>query len=726
VFGRAIEGIPQEESEYLEIVHPADRPWFTELSKQLNDQPRDYDCEYRVRRSDGTFVWLREIAEVVRDSSGEIVGMVGTDQDITDLKRGEEALRESEARLRSFMDHAPFIAYLKDSEGRFVLVNREFQRVEQRPEPDFLGKTAYDVVPRDEADAWTASDNIVLSKGDIVVRELSQSRLKDYSHTLNVKFPVRDATGRIIGIGGFSQDITERKRVELALRESESRLRRAQQQVRLAYWTWQLETEEYHWAPGAGLILGVADRDLPQTEAGYFACIHPEDRERMKRLYDKITNGQDAFNHEFRIQRPDGGIIWVREIGEVEHDASGRRVSVAGTIQDITSQRNLEEQLRQSQKMEAIGQLTGGIAHDFNNLLAVILGNLELVTEQIGDNKKLAKGIDNAVKASLRGADLTQRLLAFARRQALAPIPTDVNKLIASMRDLITRPLGPNVEFSTVLGKGIWPIEIDHAQLESAVLNMALNARDAMPDGGRLTIETTNTHVAEDADMLFGELRPGDYVLISVSDTGSGMNDEVKARAFDPFYTTKSLGKGTGLGLSMVYGFVKQSGGHIRIDSEVGVGTSMRIYLPRAQSVAAMPESESAAAAPKARGETIMVLEDEAEVATVAQRYLVRLGYKVILAEDAETAMAKLSTTPHIDLLLADIILGGKRDGRAVAKEAVARWPHLKIMFMSGYAPNGGPSDGTGDEPAVHISKPFRKSELARQLRRVLDRSSGR
>jgi nitrogen-specific signal transduction histidine kinase/CheY-like chemotaxis protein len=414
----------------------------------------------------------------------------------------------------------------------------------------------------------------------------------------------------------------------------------------------------------------------------------------------------------------------MREIGEIECDSSGRRVAVSGTIQDITEQHNLEEQLRQSQKMEAIGQLTGGIAHDFNNLLAVVLGNLELVTEQIGDNKKLAKGIDNAIRASLRGADLTQRLLAFARRQVLAPVKTDVNALIAGMRDLLTRPLGPTVEFSSLFANDTWPIEIDLSQLESALLNMALNARDAMPEGGRLTIATSNAHVAAGESGPGGELQPGDYVLISVADTGGGMSEEVKSRAFDPFYTTKSLGKGTGLGLSMVYGFVKQSGGHIIIDSEVGVGTTMRIYLPRAGDGGAAASAKAGVAVPRAQGETILVLEDEAEVATVAQRYLANLGYKVIVTADAESAMAKLASAPRVDLLLADVILGGKLDGRAVAKQAVARWPDLKVMFMSGYAPNGGSRDADGEPSAIHIAKPFQKADLARELRRVLDRDS--
>jgi signal transduction histidine kinase len=264
-------------------------------------------------------------------------------------------------------------------------------------------------------------------------------------------------------------------------------------------------------------------------------------------------------------------------------DADGRRVGVEGTMQDITDQRALEEQLRQSQKMESIGQLTGGIAHDFNNLMAVILGNLELLAEDLPGNAAAQQKIDTAIRSTLRGSDLTQRLLAFARQQSLAPKLTQIDDLMQSMRDLLLRPLGPSIEATFSLGGGLWPTEIDQAGLETSLLNLVINARDAMPDGGKLTIATSNVTI-EPGDVRQSEaLAPGDYVLIAVGDSGEGMSEEVRARAFDPFFTTKGIGKGTGLGLSMVYGFVKQSGGHIELISEIGRGTTVNIYLPAAK-----------------------------------------------------------------------------------------------------------------------------------------------
>jgi signal transduction histidine kinase len=314
---------------------------------------------------------------------------------------------------------------------------------------------------------------------------------------------------------------------------------------------------------------------------------HPDDLERVRQLYADVRASRDQYAVEYRLVRFDGGIVWVREIGEVLRDPEGRRIGVEGTLQDITDRRLLEEQLLQSRKMEAIGQLTGGIAHDFNNLLAVILGNLELLGEELAGNASARQKIAAALRSTLRGSDLTYRLLAYARRQPLAPKTTRVDELIRGMRDLLLRPLGPTIEAGFALDEGLWPTEIDQSQLETSLLNLVINARDAMPEGGKLVITAANVAIGRDGAQRHENLAPGDYVRIAVSDTGTGMSEAVRDRAFDPFFTTKGIGKGTGLGLSMVYGFVKQSGGHIEIDSAVGCGTTVNIYLPRAKAAAA-------------------------------------------------------------------------------------------------------------------------------------------
>jgi PAS domain S-box-containing protein len=533
--------------------------------------------------------WTHEVKFPIRNGAGEVTAVGGIAIDISDRKRAELGLRDSEARLRRAQQQAKLAywnwqldtdryAWAPGSGSILGMLESELPCTEavfyERLHPDDHARMRrnYEAVQAGR-DIYTAEYRIVRPSGQIIwVEETGEVE--------------RDAAGRRVSVAGIIQDVTQRKRAEQALRDSEARLRRAQEQARLAYWTWQFSTdrskEEFRWSSGSGPLLGVADEDMPATEGAAARVMHPDDLDRVRRLYAGVRNGVDRYGADYRVIRPDGETVWVREIGEAVRDSEGRRVGVEGTLQDITEQHALEEQLVQSQKMEAIGQLTGGIAHDFNNLLAVILGNLELLGEELPGDAGVRQKIDAALRSTLRGSDLTHRLLAYARRQPLAPQVTQVNELIRNMRELMLRPLGPTIDVAFALGEKLWSTEIDQAQLETSLLNLVINARDAMPDGGRLGIETGNVTVGADSARHDGNLAPGDYVCIAVSDSGSGMSEMVKARAFDPFFTTKGVGQGTGLGLSMVYGFVKQSGGHVELDSEVGCGTAVRIYLPRA------------------------------------------------------------------------------------------------------------------------------------------------
>jgi PAS domain S-box-containing protein len=523
----------------------------------------------------------------VRDSSGRIVAVGGITQDITERKQAERALRESEARLRSFMDNAPVLVAIKDLDRRFVMVNNRVEHAFGRPAQELIGRRTIELSQAEGARTVDALEREVIATGRTATAEVFFVDRRGAPWAFEVKFPIRDASGRMTAIGGVAMDISDRKKAQIALAESEARLRRAQQQARLAYWSWQFAgdgmAEEFRWSPGSGSLLGVPDDGMPMNTGESESVMHPDDLARVRRLYDEVRAGLDQYTVDYRAIRSDGQVVWMREIGETVRDADGRRIGVEGTMQDITEQHALEEKLVQSQKMEAIGQLTGGIAHDFNNLLAVILGNLELLGEEMSGHVGARQKIDAAVRSTLRGSDLTHRLLAYARRQPLAPKVTQVNELIRNMRDLVLRPLGPTIDVTFALGNRLWPTEIDQAQLETSLLNLVINARDAMPDGGRLVIETGNVTIGPDSARHDGNLAPGDYVSIAVGDSGIGMSETVRARAFDPFFTTKGVGKGTGLGLSMVYGFVKQSGGHIEIDSVIGSGTTVRIYLPRAK-----------------------------------------------------------------------------------------------------------------------------------------------
>ncbi len=382
--------------------------------------------------------------------------------------------------------------------------------------------------------------------------------------------------------------------------------------------------------------------------------------------------------------------------------------------------RDLAEQaLRQAQKMEAVGQLTGGVAHDFNNLLTIIIGNLGIAKRGVVE-ARAERALDNALTGAQRAAQLTQRLLAFSRRQPLNPHAIDINKLLTGMSDLLTRSLGETVQLETIGGAGVWNIEVDTSEMESTLLNLALNARDAMPEGGKLTIETSNAYLDEEYCRHHDGLTPGQYVLIAVTDNGSGMPPETVEKAFEPFFTTKEAGKGTGLGLSQVYGFMKQSGGHIKIYSEIGEGTTIKLYFPRHDGDDAIVAPDDDSVSHRGNGETILVVEDDDGVRQYASEILRDLNYQILEARDATTAMRLVDADKPFDLLLTDVVLPGK-NGRELATEIEKRRPGIKVIFMTGYSRNAIVHHGRLDRSTELITKPLIEGVLARKIRQVLD-----
>jgi len=444
---------------------------------------------------------------------------------------------------------------------------------------------------------------------------------------------------------------------------------------------------------------------------------------------------EGKFEAEGLRVRKDGSTFWANVVINPIRDRTGELIGYAKITRDITERRQAQEalqraqeQLAQAQKMEGIGQLTGGVAHDFNNLLTIIIGNLETIQRALTsgsplDADRLARSVDYAMRGAERAASLTQRLLAFSRRQPLDPKPVDVGRLVTGMSELLRRSLGEQIAIETVLAGGLWRVLIDANQLEVSILNLAVNARDAMPDGGKLTIETANTLLDETYAALQSEVVPGQYVVVSVTDTGSGMSREVQARAFEPFYTTKDIGQGTGLGLSQVYGFVKQSGGHVKIYSEPGMGTTVKLYLPRLMAddeAAAGPAAETYVPR-SARAETILVVEDDADVRAHSTGILRELGYTILEAPVASIGLQLLERHPEIRLLFTDVGLPGGMNGRQLADAARQMRPDLKVLFTTGYARNAIVHDGRLDLGVALITKPFTYSALAAKLSDMLD-----
>jgi PAS domain S-box-containing protein len=480
-----------------------------------------------------------------------------------------------------------------------------------------------------------------------------------------------------------------------------------------------------NWNPGAERIKGYSSAEIIGRHFRQFYT--PEDQTDdvpLKALATARRTGK--FETENWRVRKDGTRFWASVLINAIKDNNGELLGFAKITRDLTERRAADERARQAQKMEGIGQLTGGVAHDFNNLLTIIIGNVDTLHRALHsdavDIARLRRLAGNIMQGARRAESLTQRLLAFSRQQPLDPKPIDVGRLVTGMSDLLRRTLGEQVTVETVLSGGVWRALADPNQLELAILNLAVNARDAMPTGGKLTIETTNVHLDDQYAATQIEVIPGQYVLLAVTDTGTGMPEDVKARAFDPFFTTKEIGHGTGLGLSQVYGFVKQSRGHVRIYSEPGFGTTIKIYLPRV--VAQIEEIETPSVVAIARGssaETILVVEDDEGVRSYGCETLRELGYRVLEAGSGRAGLEMLAKHPEVRLLFTDIGLPGGMNGRQLAEEARRHKPNLRVLFTTAYARNAIIHDGRLDPGVALLSKPYTQSALASKVRDILD-----
>jgi PAS domain S-box-containing protein len=480
-----------------------------------------------------------------------------------------------------------------------------------------------------------------------------------------------------------------------------------------------------NWNAGAERIKGYAREEAIGQHFSTFYT--PEDRSRelpKSALGAALETGK--YESEGWRVRKDGSHFWASVVINAIRGADGRHLGFAKVTRDLTERRAADERARQAQKMEAIGHLTGGVAHDFNNLLMVIIGNLETVqrklTDEPPDLKRLQRSAGHAMRGARRAESLTQRLLAFSRQQPLDPRPLDLGRVIPGMSDLLRRTLGEQVTVETVLGGGMWRALADPNQLELAVLNLAVNARDAMTGGGKLTIETANVYLDDKYAATQVEVVPGQYVMLAVTDNGSGMTDEVKAKAFDPFFTTKDVGHGTGLGLSQVYGFIKQSRGHVKIYSELGEGTTIKLYLPRAHAISEEVEDDNDKSLVRGgKSETVLVVEDDADVRAYSCDTLSELGYDVLSAETGAAGLRLLDGHPGIRVLFTDVGLPGGMNGRQLAEEARKRRPDLKVLFTTGYARNAIVHDGRLDAGVDLITKPFSQAALAGKLRDIID-----
>jgi signal transduction histidine kinase/ActR/RegA family two-component response regulator len=514
--------------------------------------------------------------------------------------------------------------------------------------------------------------------------------------------------------------LTLQSQSEQTLRQTQELLIESQHVAKLGYVVNDVPNNRMYWSDSLFKLRRVPPRAAFTFEESV-EFMEPEDRERYVAARKAAIAEHRAFTVDVRVRRPDDSFYWEHRVVHPHFDANGELIRVLMVVQDITERRAIEAQLIQAQKMEAIGNLTGGMAHDFNNLLGIILGNLDLLRPMLKSNPDAEALAGEAFDACLRGADLTRRLLAFARRQALQPQSVDINQLVSDTAKLLERVLGSNIQLSLKLAAKLWPVFVDSAQLQSSLVNLATNARDAMPDGGSLLITTTDRVLDADYCDAHPGVSPGDYVMIEVTDSGTGIDAEIMSHIFEPFYTTKEPGKGTGLGLSMVFGFMKQSGGYATVYSEVGVGTTFQLFLPRdSHAEHGIAEQEKRPALP-ARAETILVVDDNESLRRVVMRQITQLGYRALEAKDGATALDLLERE-KVDLLFTDIVMPGGLDGFGLARLAIERWPNVKVVLTSGF-PGVAISNKLGSLAplARMLNKPYSKDELARILRDALD-----
>lgn len=702
----------------------------------------------------------------VYQADGSVGGVLCTCVDNTARAMAERALAASEAELRAVTDALPVLVSFIDRDHVFRFANRHYVEWFGLAPDQVVGRHVRDVIGeknyghrRDLMDRALAGETI--DHDALILNGAEEER------RANVRYlPRRDGEGRITGFQVLVIDLEDRAQREEALAASNSRFRAAMDAIHGVLWTNTADGRMAGEQPGWAALTGQTFDEY--QDHGWAAAVHPDDVPGTIAAWERAVAGREMFQHEHRVRRhcggwrtfairalpivDDKGVLteWVGVHTDITHQRAAEQALRAHAeelerevrhreraevqlrelnetletrvIAEIADRREAEVKLARAQKMEAVGKLTGGVAHDFNNLLQVVSGNLQLLAKDVAGDTRAEQRVVNAMAGVSRGAKLAAQLLAFGRRQALEPKVVNISRFVRDMDDMLRRALGEAVEIETVVAGGLWNTFIDPGQVENALLNLAINARDAMEGkgGGRLTIELGNAALDDEYCRRHVEdVRPGQYVVLAVTDTGSGMAPEVMAHAFEPFFTTKGEGKGSGLGLSMVYGFVRQSGGHVAIYSEPGVGTTIRLYLPRA--IEAEDLEVATIAGPVVGGnETVLVVEDDDEVRATVVDLLTDLGYRVLKAVDAASGLAVIESGVPIDLLFTDVVMPGPLRSPDLARMARQRLPGIAVLFTSGYTENSIVHGGKLDSGVELLSKPYTREALARKIRHVM------
>ena len=694
----------------VESYAPHDRQRITDVFEACARRGAPFDEDVQVQRRDGSLHWVRVVGRAVHDASGAIVRVEGAIQDIHAQKQAALALARSQAEWRELAESLPMMVWVAEGDGTVSFMSRY--------SADYVGTTVEETVgtgwfrfvhPDDQprvAGEWAAAlAGSTHYETEFRVRRADGDWCCHFARAVRVELP--DGGHQWYGT---ATDVQPMQNERQAREQLSNRLFDTMESVTDAIF---LLDEQWRFTYVNGQAQVLLRHDRQQLLGHDIWTLFPQARETFLPHLERCLAEQVPVRFEARYEP--AGLLF-------EVNASPSNEGLVVYFRDVTESRRLAEQLQQAQRMESLGQLTGGVAHDFNNLLTVILGNAETLAGQQPAGTPGKVMAEMIVAAAERGAALTQRLLAFARRQALEPRPTDVNRLLREFAPLLQRSLGAHIDMELVHAAGLWQAQVDPGQLEAALLNLVVNARDAMPNGGKLTIETANVRLDDAYAAAHREVAPGQYVMLAVSDTGHGIPPDAMPRLFEPFFTTKEVGKGTGLGLPMVYGFAKQSRGHVAVYSEVDRGTTVRVYLPRVHRKA-HHESPPPASLPTAGdGELVLLVEDDPMVREFARGQVESLGYRVVEAGNGDEALQRLREHPEVAVLFTDVVMPGSMSGRQLADAARAMRPDLAVLHTSGYTENAIVHHGRLDPGVLLLGKPYLRAELADKLRQALAR----
>ena len=645
------------------------------------------------------------------------------EQEVIERKQAEAAVRHERDRAQRYLDTAEVILLALDLDGRITLINRKGCHLLGWTESELLGRNWIGMCLPERIreafrqqhhdlirDALPENENAILTKS-------GEERVIEWCNTL-----LRDDGGHVIGSFSSGTDITRRYQATEALRTAEERMRFALEAASVGIWDMDYTTGVLRWSAILESQYGLQPGTFNGTLDAFLTHVHPQDRDALRQTMAAAKRSGADFSLLHRAIWPDGTVRWLSGGGRVHLGPDGEPVRAVGITMDVTERRALEEQYQQAQKMEAVGRLASGVAHDFNNLLTVILGYCELLLTGLDPADPREADIVEIQKAGTSAAVLTRQLLAFSRKQIIEPTLLDLNLIVANMRAMLGRLIGEDVKIVMALASEGTRVKADRGQIEQIVVNLAVNARDAMPRGGTLTIETANVELDEHAAKANLSLKPGPYVVLTVTDTGTGLTPEARARLFEPFFTTKEPDKGTGLGLATVHGIATRSGGSVEVSSDVGRGASFKVYLPQVDAAEFVNEPPPVAR-PRTGTQTILVVDDDEGLRMLAQRLLQRQGYTVLLAGNADEALRVFERHASIDVLLTDVIMPGA-SGPELTRQLIERRPMLTVVYMSGYTEDAIARHGVLNPGVAFLHKPFTSETLCAKIREALDRES--